>query len=76
MEGFEPQVFRSAKRLFQQRDVENLILEYSPGIADQAADWARGLVNPEMLLRCGSSPGGWGPAFVLVGVVGDAAVMR
>jgi hypothetical protein len=38
-EGWEPSVLRSAKGLLVHGDVRNLIMEYSPGVAETNRDW-------------------------------------
>ncbi len=39
MEGFEPQVLRSAARLLAARRVPDLLMEYSPGVAERHRRW-------------------------------------
>lgn len=50
VEGFEPGVLVSAKGLLKRGLVENLVMEYSPAVAEGAADWAAAAANPGRLL--------------------------
>ncbi len=56
VEGFEPVVFSSAKRLFQHHQVDNIVLEYNPGVVEHLPYTAPQLSHlitetPKMLLR-------------------------
>ncbi|KAL4449442.1 hypothetical protein ABPG77_007086 [Micractinium sp. CCAP 211/92] len=50
VEGFEPSVLHGARDLFLKHTVENIFMEYSPGVAERAADWAWFESNPSVLL--------------------------
>ena len=50
VEGFEPGVLASSKGLLQGGKVENIITEYSPGVAEMNSDWALAEDNPGKLL--------------------------
>lgn len=50
VEGFEPGVLASSKGLLQGGKVENIIMEYSPGVVEANADWALSEDNPGKLL--------------------------
>ncbi|KAL6784221.1 hypothetical protein ACKKBG_A05315 [Auxenochlorella protothecoides x Auxenochlorella symbiontica] len=49
VEGFEPSVMRGARDLLLKRSVENIIMEYSPGVGDWQRDWDKSMSNPIML---------------------------
>eukprot|EP00884_Botryococcus_braunii_P020609 jgi/Botrbrau1/7231/Bobra.0021s0016.1 len=51
VEGFEPDVFASASRIFKSYRVWNVVVEYSPGIYEKYKRWADYSVWPHMLLR-------------------------
>mmetsp|Transcript_16173 Transcript_16173/g.45066 ORF Transcript_16173/g.45066 Transcript_16173/m.45066 type:complete len:648 (-) Transcript_16173:208-2151(-) len=50
VEGYEPEVFRSAARLIKDRVFDHIFLEYSPGVADRAQNYTFGLEFPTMLM--------------------------
>lgn len=47
--GFEPSVFRGAKRLLSQHKVESILLEYSPGFLEYRGLWDKLEDFPQML---------------------------
>ena len=49
VEGFEPEVFRSAANLFRRGSVQNVVFEYSPGIYERQGNWAGMPEFPEIL---------------------------
>jgi hypothetical protein len=50
VEGYEPQALRSAAKLLGARRVNDILLEYSPGIPERLRTWADILPFPRMLL--------------------------
>ncbi len=50
VEGFEPGVFRGAARLLARGGVDNIIMEYSPGVAERMEDWQLNRAESRMLL--------------------------
>lgn len=50
VEGFEPGVLTSSKGLFKRGLIENVFMEYSPGVAESAGDWTAAAANPGRLL--------------------------
>lgn len=40
---------RGARDLLLKRSVENIIMEYSPGVGDWQRDWDKSMSNPIML---------------------------
>eukprot|EP00195_Chlamydomonas_chlamydogama_P011405 CAMPEP_0202902672 /NCGR_PEP_ID=MMETSP1392-20130828/16989_1 /ASSEMBLY_ACC=CAM_ASM_000868 /TAXON_ID=225041 /ORGANISM="Chlamydomonas chlamydogama, Strain SAG 11-48b" /LENGTH=567 /DNA_ID=CAMNT_0049589473 /DNA_START=195 /DNA_END=1898 /DNA_ORIENTATION=+ len=54
VEGYESFVFKSAENLFKNYNVENIVMEYSPGVAERAA-WGgtKSMLrdNPQMLVN-------------------------
>ena len=55
VEGFEPEVLASAKHLLQHGNVENIIMEYSPGVAEVNRNWGLAEENPGRLLGLAQS---------------------
>lgn len=51
VEGFETSVLAGAKRLFDRHNVWNVVMEYSPGVAERSRDWDDFRRNPIMLLE-------------------------
>eukprot|EP00884_Botryococcus_braunii_P021704 jgi/Botrbrau1/8217/Bobra.0392s0013.1 len=51
VEGFEPTAFASASRLFDNYRVENLCMEYSPGVYEREAKWDQLHEWPDMLAK-------------------------
>lgn len=41
VEGYEPSVLSTAQQLLSNGSVDNVVLEYSPGVYERAARWAR-----------------------------------
>ncbi|KAG2446062.1 hypothetical protein HXX76_000664 [Chlamydomonas incerta] len=78
VEGWEPAVMRGAERLFGQNLVENIVMEYSPGVPERHFMWQDMAAHPAMLAHLisqhsfrigvigdnakGGSMGGWGVA--------------
>lgn len=50
IEGYEPMAFRSARRLLLADRIENIVLEYSPGVAERNSDWKWYEKFPALLL--------------------------
>eukprot|EP00884_Botryococcus_braunii_P020612 jgi/Botrbrau1/7234/Bobra.0021s0018.1 len=51
IEGFEPDAFETAVRIFDQHTVRNVVIEYSPGVYEKGERWNDYHVWPDMLLR-------------------------
>lgn len=51
VEGFEPHVLKSATGLLLGSKVDNLVMEYSPGVAERHQNWDLFEANPSMLVR-------------------------
>lgn len=49
VEGFEPIVMRSARDLLLKHSVENIIMEYSPGVGEHLQNWEKSAENPRII---------------------------
>lgn len=49
VEGFEPTVMRSARNLLLKHSVENIIMEYSPGVGEHLQNWEKSEENPRII---------------------------
>ena len=51
VEGFEAGVLRGCAALLKSYRVENIFMEYSPGVAERGRDWDMYKANPAMQLE-------------------------